>query len=111
MITPSVRICTIGYDVMTAGANSAWNAALSGRSHGGGGYRSLTGRRGDHGRGTVKLNELLKDEIARVFGRVEYGRITFFISRDNKTLNYTVETSDKIPIPEGENFDLTKNSR
>lgn len=49
----------------------------------------------------MELNERLKGEIARVFRRVEYGRITFHLSPEKKTLDYTVETTGKIPAEAG----------
>ena len=46
----------------------------------------------------MELTEQMLDEIADVFRGVIYGRITFKISPENKTLDYTVETSHRISI-------------
>jgi len=51
----------------------------------------------------MELSEKLKAEIAQLFKSVDYGRITFFLSPEKKTLDYSIETTHKLPIekPEG----------
>ena len=46
----------------------------------------------------MEITEKVLGEITVVFRGVEYGRITFYLSPENKTLNYTVETNHKMPI-------------
>jgi hypothetical protein len=46
----------------------------------------------------VELNQQLQAEIAEIFRGVQYGRITFYLSPEKKTLNYSIETSGKLPI-------------
>ncbi|MDR0490869.1 MAG: hypothetical protein LBH28_06460, partial [Oscillospiraceae bacterium] len=48
----------------------------------------------------MELNENLQAEIAAIFKSVQYGKITFAISPEKKTLDYTVETTGKLPIPQ-----------
>jgi hypothetical protein len=54
----------------------------------------------------MELNEQLKAEIFRVFQAVEYGKIIFCLSPERKTLDYTVETTHKLPI-EQKNLEKT----
>jgi len=46
----------------------------------------------------MELNERLLVEIAAIFKTVQYGRITFFLSPEKKTLDFSVETSGKLSI-------------
>ena len=46
----------------------------------------------------MELNEQLLFEIYAIFKNIEYGRVTFFLSPDKKTLDYSVETTGKIPL-------------
>lgn len=46
----------------------------------------------------MELNEQLQVEIADIFRSVEWGKITFRISPESKTLDYTKETTGKLPI-------------
>ena len=39
-------------------------------------------------------------EISDIFRKVQYGRVTFHLSPEKKTLDYTVETTGKLPIDE-----------
>jgi len=48
----------------------------------------------------MELNERLLNEIADVFKTVKYGKITFKISQEQKTLDYSVETTGKLTIDE-----------
>jgi hypothetical protein len=48
--------------------------------------------------GAVELNERILAEIAEVFRDVQYGRITFFLSPDKKALEYSVETTHRVPL-------------
>jgi hypothetical protein len=48
----------------------------------------------------MKMTERIKEEVARIFQRVEYGRITFHLSPEKKTLDYTVEETHRIPLAE-----------
>ena len=48
----------------------------------------------------MELTEKLQVEIAAVFKTVQYGRITFYLSPDKKTLDYSVETTGKLTIDE-----------
>ncbi|MDR0474180.1 MAG: hypothetical protein LBH43_10980 [Treponema sp.] len=44
------------------------------------------------------LSEKLKAEISAIFRKIEYGKVSFHISPEKKTLDYTVETTHKMPI-------------
>ena len=46
----------------------------------------------------MELNRKLLDELVEIFRCVDYGKITFQINPENKTFNYTVETTHKIPM-------------
>jgi hypothetical protein len=46
----------------------------------------------------MEITKNMLCEITAIFRGVEYGRITFHLNPENKTLNYTVETTHKIPI-------------
>ena len=46
----------------------------------------------------MELNQRLLVEIADIFKKVQYGRITFFLSPEKKNLDYTVKTNGKILI-------------
>ena len=48
----------------------------------------------------MELNERLKNRIADIFSKVEYGKIVFHVSPEKKTLDYSVETTHKLPIDE-----------
>ena len=50
----------------------------------------------------MELNKQLQDEIAEIFRGVQYGRISFFVSPEKKTLDYSVETTGKLPINQDE---------
>jgi hypothetical protein len=50
----------------------------------------------------MELNSQLQAEIAELFRKTEYGRITFFLSPEKKTLDYAVETTGKLPINQDE---------
>jgi len=44
----------------------------------------------------MELNSHLLNEITEIFNSVQYGRITFFVSPEKKTLDYSVETTGKL---------------
>lgn len=46
------------------------------------------------------LSERMLMEISDIFRKVQYGRVTFHLSPEKKTLDYTVETTGKLPIDE-----------
>jgi hypothetical protein len=46
----------------------------------------------------MELNEKLQVEIAKIFSNVQFGRITFYLSPEKKTLDYSVETTGKLQI-------------
>jgi len=46
----------------------------------------------------MELNQQLQAEIADIFRNVKYGRISFYLSPEKKTLDYSVETTGKLPI-------------
>jgi len=46
----------------------------------------------------MELTEKLQVEVAAIFKTVQYGRITFFLSPEKKTLDYSVETTGKLAI-------------
>jgi len=48
----------------------------------------------------MELNERLLAEIAAIFKDVKYGQITFKLSPEKKTLDYSVETTGKLMIDE-----------
>ena len=48
----------------------------------------------------MELSEQLQAKIVEIFGGVQHGRITFFLSPEKKTLDYSVETTWKIPLDE-----------
>ena len=59
----------------------------------------------------MELSERLLNEIAVIFSKVEYGKIIFSLSPEKKTLDYSIETTFKLPIEEWDkkpNFCLTK---
>jgi len=51
----------------------------------------------------MELTEKLQVEVAAIFKTVQYGRITFFLSPEKKTLDYSVETTGKLAIDERQN--------
>ena len=51
----------------------------------------------------MELNERLLVEIAAIFKTVRYGHITFHLSPERKTLDYSVETTGKLFIDEMQN--------
>lgn len=53
----------------------------------------------------MQMSKQLLEKIADVFEEVEYGEITFFISPDKKTLDYSVKTTHKESIDKCENED------
>jgi hypothetical protein len=50
----------------------------------------------------MELNRQLQAEIAEIFKSVQYGRITFFLSPEKPTLNYTKEIYGNLPIQQDE---------
>jgi len=46
----------------------------------------------------MELDQKLQSEIVDIFRDVKYGRITFFVSPEKKTLDYSVETTGKLSI-------------
>jgi hypothetical protein len=46
----------------------------------------------------MELNKKLLADIAEIFKGVKYGRISFFLSPEKKTLDYTIETTGKLLI-------------
>jgi len=46
----------------------------------------------------MELNESLLDEIKAIFRRVNFGKITFAISPEKNTLDYTVESTHKLTL-------------
>jgi len=46
----------------------------------------------------MELNERLLAEIVKIFSTVQYGKITFALSPEKKTLDYTIETTGKLII-------------
>ena len=46
----------------------------------------------------MELSEKLLAEIAEIFSKVQYGKITFALSPEKKTLDYTVETTGKLTL-------------
>ena len=48
----------------------------------------------------MELNERLQVEIVKIFRRVKYGKITFYLSPEKNTLNFSVETTGKLNIVE-----------
>jgi hypothetical protein len=46
----------------------------------------------------MEITEKLLEEITSVFRSVDYGRITFYINPENKSLNYSVETTHKLQV-------------
>jgi len=57
----------------------------------------------------MELSEELLADIAEVFRTVEYGQITFKLSPESKTLDYTIQTTGKL-IKEKPQKHLTKNT-
>ena len=56
----------------------------------------------------MELNERLLGEIAGIFRGVQYGKVTFFISPERKTLDCSVEISHKLPIEKKEKIMLDR---
>jgi len=52
----------------------------------------------------MELSKELQAEIVEIFRKVEYGQITFKLSPEKKTLDYSVETTGKIIIDERRNM-------
>jgi len=48
----------------------------------------------------MELNERLLAEIVNLFQKVQYGSITFYLSPEKRTLDYSVETTGKLAIDE-----------
>lgn len=48
----------------------------------------------------MKLNKMIQDKIINILESVEYGRVTFFLNPEKKSIDYTKEESKKIPIEE-----------
>ena len=48
----------------------------------------------------MELSERLLIEIAGIFRNVQYGQITFKLSPEKKTLDYTVQTTGKLSVDE-----------
>jgi len=46
----------------------------------------------------MELNRKLIVEIEEIFRCVEYGKITFLLNPENKSLNFTIETTHHIPM-------------
>jgi hypothetical protein len=46
----------------------------------------------------MELNNKLQAAIVEIFRKTEYGRITFFVSPEKKTLDYSVETTGKLQL-------------
>jgi hypothetical protein len=46
----------------------------------------------------MELNKQLQAEIAEIFKGVRYGRISFFLSPEKKTLDYSVEITGKLSL-------------
>jgi len=46
----------------------------------------------------MELTKKLQAEIVEIFRGVKYGRISFFLSPEKKTLDYSIETTGKLPI-------------
>ena len=46
----------------------------------------------------MELNKRLLVEIVEIFRKVRYGKITFYLSLEKKTLDYSVETTGKLDI-------------
>jgi hypothetical protein len=46
----------------------------------------------------VELNKQLQAEITEIFRGVQYGRISFFLSPEKKTLDYSIEVTGKLLI-------------
>jgi len=62
----------------------------------------------------MELNEKLQTEIADIFRKVTWGEITFKLSPENRTLDYSVKTTGKLAIDEKLNkpgYVLTKNRK
>jgi len=56
----------------------------------------------DVAEGLMELNKQLQTKIADIFRDVQYGRITFFLSPEKKTLDYSIEITGKLPIRQDE---------
>jgi hypothetical protein len=54
----------------------------------------------------MELNEKIQTEIADIFRKVTWGEITFKLSPENRTLDYSIKTTGKLAI--GENADIYK---
>jgi len=48
----------------------------------------------------MELNKKLLSEITEIFRCIERGRITFYLNPENKTVNFTIETTHILPIEE-----------
>ena len=46
----------------------------------------------------MEVDKKLLQEIADIFRQVEYGKITFRINPENKSLDCTIETNRKLPL-------------
>ena len=51
----------------------------------------------------MELSDKLLVEIAEIFRKVRYGKITFALSPEKKTLDYIVETTGKLDLPPQKN--------
>jgi hypothetical protein len=50
----------------------------------------------------MDLYERLYAEIVAIFRSVQYGQITFFLSPEQKTMNYSIKTTGKLSLkPQG----------
>lgn len=50
----------------------------------------------------MELNKQLQADIYEIFRSVQYGRISFYLSPEKKTLDYSVEITGKLPIQQDE---------
>jgi len=46
----------------------------------------------------MELSEQLQAGITEIFRNVQYGRISFYLSPEKKTLDYSVKTTGRLPI-------------
>jgi len=46
----------------------------------------------------MELNKKLLAKITAISRCVDYGRITFYLNPENKTVNFTIETTHVLPI-------------
>ena len=59
----------------------------------------------------MELNDRLLAEVAEIFGKVQYGRITFYPNPEKKTLDYSVETYGKLQTSQKKRLTITANRR